>query len=131
MKKEPKTIVDHIGRIISYNENGNPISCRDPENGLEEKWEYDKNGNEIYHKFKDGAESWKEYDKNGNMIHYTLSTGFEEWREYDEMNREIHYKNSNGYEYWKEYGEDNMIYYTNSEGLDYCYDKKQRRREER
>lgn len=104
-----------------YDENGLLVYAR---HFTFEHW-YDKNGNVIHHRDKDG-ERWHEYDEHGNMVHSIYHLKFEGdievWHEYDAVGREVHRKDNSGYEQWCDYDADgNIVHFKDSNGVEGRY----------
>ena len=49
------------------------------DNGTEEWYGYDAEGNLTHKKWDDGYEAWLDYDKEGSIIHAKYSNGEERW----------------------------------------------------
>jgi len=101
--------------FIIYDKNGKLIYRES--NGFWIKYEYDKNGNEIYVENSDGEWWKKEYDKNGKQIYWENSDGYWYKKEYDERGNEIYYESSIGYWEKREYDENNNILYSENSNV--------------
>jgi hypothetical protein len=78
---------------------------------------FDKKGNIIYIKFRNGLWEKRRFDKNDNEIYFESSWGYWRKTKYDKNNNKIYKEKSNGdWERFKFDKNNNQIYYENSNG---------------
>lgn len=79
----------------NYDENGNLIHCK-YDNGYEEKFKYNEEGQMIFSKDSDDVKIWFDHDENGNCTHLETSSRYHQWMTYDENGKLIRKEDSNG-----------------------------------
>ncbi len=113
---------NEFGQLVYFRTSSGVENYYDPKPPIEEKKEYDKNGNLIYQLYYNGTEKWYKYNSHGKKLYEKeLPSGYECWYEYDQKGNLIHSSDSKNWWVQYKYDKDNNLIYMESESIKKWY----------